>query len=269
MEEPRSKKVEGGERMMRGRNDNEEKREEEEEEGTTPVRRESGPQHSLWPFSFSPLSSTPTNDLEPHPAATACIVTTACIATTATAYPTTPATAKYDAGIVPHEVNDDEGMQRNAGLEGSRATTLPLLPWAMRCTVAVKYSSPKRRRRGEYQRRWHDNDMVNMTPEWRIRGGSRERDGEAENATRRWRTRRGGGEDEEVEKPRRWRRQGGGEHRNGVENATGWKVPWRFEPPEGIVKGTRSTHQTPPPLRLCTGYIYFLFSSNYKQPKEG
>jgi hypothetical protein len=60
MEEPGSKKGEGSERVMRGCNDNEERGNEEEEEGTTtPVRRENGPQHSLWPFSFSPLSSTP------------------------------------------------------------------------------------------------------------------------------------------------------------------------------------------------------------------
>jgi len=42
-------------------------------------------------------------------------------------------------------------------------------------------------------------DMENMTPEWRRR--------------------RGGGEDEEVEKMRRWRRQGDGEHGDGVESA--------------------------------------------------
>jgi hypothetical protein len=59
MEEPWSKRGEGSESTMKGRNDNEERGDEEEEEGTTPVRRENGPQRMLWPFSFNSISSIP------------------------------------------------------------------------------------------------------------------------------------------------------------------------------------------------------------------
>ena len=51
-----SKKGEGSERVMRGRNENGEREDKEEEEGMTmPVRHENGPQRMLWPCSFCPF----------------------------------------------------------------------------------------------------------------------------------------------------------------------------------------------------------------------
>jgi hypothetical protein len=85
---------------------------------------------------------------------------------------------KYDAGIVSHYANDDEGNATPASREAGL--------------------------------RWHDNDTENMTPEWRRRGGG-ERD-EGVEKMRRWKS-RGGGEDKEVEGTATgWRTQQGREY---------------------------------------------------------
>lgn len=102
------------------------------------VCREKGLRRMLWPFSFNPSPRPPTNDLKPYPAPSACVAAT----TMASGLPnntrdnetsTMPACGRlirqhdmrkeYDAGVLTHEVNDNEstttvGSERDGGDNG-------------------------------------------------------------------------------------------------------------------------------------------------------